>query len=78
MVLHWPHFQEPPVNYTDIDLSFSYKYFKPQLQKGEVLPDAVDNQRRLTGYEFIVNIGRITIAYTEDQLKSQQMQQFFK
>nr|QBQ34577.1 UDP-glycosyltransferase UGT381B1 [Diaphorina citri] len=70
--------KEPPVNYTDIDLSFSYKYFKPQLQKGEVLPDAVDNQRRLTGYEFIVNIGRITIAYTEDQLKSQQMQQFFK
>uniref|UniRef100_A0A8D8M5W9 UDP-glucuronosyltransferase 2B7 n=1 Tax=Cacopsylla melanoneura TaxID=428564 RepID=A0A8D8M5W9_9HEMI len=70
--------KEPPTNFTQVDLSFSYKYFKPQLRTGEKVEHTMENQKKNTAYDFSRNVAQISTVYTEDQLKSDQMQKFLR
>jgi hypothetical protein len=63
-------FQTPVPNYTDVDLSFSYKYFRSTLDAtamGDVSP-----------YDVFDSLLSIMNKMVEDQLSSPQLQEFIR
>lgn len=70
--------KEPIENYTDIDLSFSYKYFRPPPKDANANIEVLVMTERNTKFVFLENVIKATNAYTEDQLASEQIQSFVK
>jgi hypothetical protein len=63
-------FQTPVPNYKDVDLSFSYKYFRAALDFAKM--DLV------TPYDFGEDIMNVMIHMVEEQCSSPQLQEFIR
>jgi hypothetical protein len=63
-------FQTPVPNYTDVDLSFSYKFLHSSFD--------FTTMDRITAYELIEQMVPFTTEMMEKQLSSPQLQEFIR